>query len=129
MLFRSLAIPTVLAGAAGSAVSIVRDAPDPMSSTSQQSFMPPEMAGFTTVLRTLLPLMVSVAGTASVLLVRSAVENGGSAVAASVRAGVGVVLLVAATGLWVRHRDRLRRKFRSFMAEGRTYTQQQRSTR
>jgi hypothetical protein len=124
-----LAIPTVLAGAAGSAVSIVRDAPDPMSSTSQQSFMPPEMAGLTTVLRTLIPLVVSIVGMLSILVVRSAFEQGDSVVAASVRASIGVLLLVGATGLWVRHRDRMRQKFRSFMAEGRDYSQQQRSTR
>ncbi len=124
-----LAIPTVLAGAAGAAVGIARDAPDPMSSTSQQSFMPPEMAGFSTVLRTLVPLFVSIAGMSSILLVRAAFEDDGSVVATSVRAGIGVMLLVAATALFVRHRDRMRRKFRSFMAEGRAYSQQQRSTR
>ena len=124
-----LAIPTVLAGAAGSAVSIVRDAPDPMSSNSQQSFMPPEMAGFSTVLRTLVPLLVSIAGMLSILPVRSAFERGDQVVAAAVRAGIAVVLLVAATALWVRHRDRMHRKFRSFMDEGRSYSQQQRSTR
>ncbi|MGD9997233.1 MAG: hypothetical protein AB7L17_18150 [Ilumatobacteraceae bacterium] len=124
-----LMLPTVLAGAAGAAVSIVRDAPDPMSSTNQQSFMPPEMAGFTTVLRTLVPLIVVVAGAASVLLVREAVEQGDAAVPAAIRAAVGVLLLAAATALWVRHRDRMRRRFRAFMDEGRTYTQQQRSIR
>jgi hypothetical protein len=36
-----LALPTILAGAAGAAVSIVRDAPDPLASTNQQTFMPP----------------------------------------------------------------------------------------
>jgi hypothetical protein len=100
-----------------------------MSSTSQQTFMPPEMAGFSTVLRTLVPLAVSIAGALSIVLVREAVEGGNAAVSAAVRATIGVALLVAATALWVRHRDRMRRRFRAFMAEGRTYTQQQRSAR
>jgi hypothetical protein len=124
-----LAIPTVLAGAAGAAVSIVRDAPDPLASSSQQSFMPPEMAGFTTVLRTAVPLVVSIAGTLSVLLVREAVEQGDAAVPAAIRAGLGVTLLVIGTAVWVQRRDRWRRRFRSFMDQGRTYTSEQRSTR
>ncbi|MBI5089039.1 MAG: hypothetical protein HZB15_09335 [Actinobacteria bacterium] len=124
-----LMLPTILAGAAGAAVSIVRDAPDPMSSTNQQSFMPPEMAGFTTVLRTLVPLIVVVAGGASVLVVRESVERGDAALPSAIRSAVGVTLLVAATAVWVRHRDRMRQRFRAFMDEGRTYTQQQRSMR
>jgi hypothetical protein len=91
--------------------------------------MPPEMAGFSTVLRTLVPLFVSIAGMLSILLVRTAFEAGDSVIAASVRAGIGVMLLVAATALFVRHRDRMHRKFRSFMDEGRAHSQQQRSTR
>ncbi|MCU1359379.1 MAG: hypothetical protein JWN99_668 [Ilumatobacteraceae bacterium] len=124
-----LAIPTVFAGAAGAAVSIVRDAPDPMSSSSQQSFMPPEMAGFTTVLRTLVPLLVSAAGMLSVLIVRGSVSRGDAAVPSAVRAAIGVSLLVAGTAVWVRHRDQMHKKFRSFMDEGKAYGTQQRSTR
>jgi hypothetical protein len=124
-----LALPTILAGAAGAAVSIVRDAPDPLASTNQQTFMPPEMAGFTTVLRTLVPLIVVVAGSTSILFVRQAVEHGNGAVPAALRAAVGVVMLVAGTAVWVRHRDRMHAKWREFMNEGRTYTQQQRSAR
>lgn len=124
-----LAVPTVLAGACGAAVSIVRDAPDLLASTEQQSFMPPEMAGLGTALRTLIPLLISTAGMVSVLIVRSAVEAGDAAVPAAVRVSVANVLLIAATAVWVRYRDRMRLKIRGFLEEGRTVTQQQRSTR
>ena len=124
-----LALPTVLAGAAGATINIVRDAPDPLAGSQTQNYMPPEMAGFTTVLKTLIPLVVSVVGAVTVLLVRSAVEKDGSdaAIGAAVRAAVMALLVVGGVAAWVRYRDRLRRSFREFMNEGRTYTQQQRS--
>ena len=39
------------------------------------------------------------------------------------------ILLTVVTAVWVKYRDRARRKIRAFMAEGRDYTQQQRSAR
>jgi len=125
-----LALPTVLTGAAGAAVNIVRDAPDPAAGSQQQTYIPPEMAGFTTVLKTLIPLIISVVGAASVIIVRNTVERDGSssAVGAAVRGSVAALLVAAGVALWVRYRDRMRLKFRSFLDEGRTYTQQQRSS-
>jgi hypothetical protein len=125
-----LALPTLLAGAAGGAVSIVRDAPDPVSAKSTEAFMPPEMAGFTTVLSTFVPLVVPLLAGLSVLAVRQALPKGlTSTLAADARVAVGLLLLVALVAAWVRYRDRLRAKFRAFMDEGRTYTSQQRSSR
>ena len=125
-----LALPTLLAGAAGGAVSIVRDAPDPLSGKSTEAFMPPEMAGFTTVISTFVPLVVPVLAGLSVLAVRAAIPNGlGAVLAATARVGLGLLLLVALVTTWVRFRDRLRAKFRAFMDDGRAHTQQQRSTR
>ncbi|MFM2070039.1 MAG: hypothetical protein RLZZ623_302 [Actinomycetota bacterium] len=125
-----LALPTVLGGAAGAAISIVRDAPDPMSDTTQQTFMPPEMAGMSTVLRTIIPLAVSCIGAVSVLFVRQALESGiTTPIAAAIRAGMFVVLMIAGVATWVRFRDRIRRSIKSFMSDGRAQTQQQRSSR
>jgi hypothetical protein len=125
-----VALPTVLAGAAGGAVSIVRDAPDPLSGGKQEAFIPPEMAGFTTVIGTFLPLIVPVLGALSILAVRAAIDQGSTAaISAAIRVAVGLTLLVGLTAAWVRHRDRIRRKIREFMAEGRAQTTQQRSTR
>lgn len=116
-----LALPTVLAGAAGAVVSIVRDAPDPFGGSSQ-AFMPPEMAGFNTALRTLLPIIVSGLGSVTVLFVRSAHRQDNSTVGAAVRGAVGALLLVAAIIFWVRRRDAWRAAFRTFMDEGRNYS-------
>lgn len=125
-----LALPTVFAGAAGGTVSIVRDAPDPLSTTAQDAFMPPEMAGLTNVLKTVLPLLVPLAGALSVLAVRAAMPDGASAaIGSAARVAIGLVLLVAAVAAWVRRRDRIRAKIRQFMDEGRAQTTQQRSMR
>lgn len=124
-----LCLPTVLGGAAGSVVSIVRDAPDPAASTGQQAFLPPEMAGVTTMLRVLIPFVVSILGVVNVLLVRSAIKYGDNAVGAALRGALGTVLFIAAAAYWVRKRDDLSRAIKKFMNEGRDYTTQQRSAR
>ena len=122
-----LMYPVVLGAALGGVVSIVRDAPDPAASGA--AFVPPEVAGFATTLRLLWPIVVSTLSTALALLPRSAVELGDSPVAAAVRASVGIILLVLLTAQWVRLRDRVRRSVRAFMADGRSYTADQKRLR
>jgi hypothetical protein len=122
-----LALPTVLAGAAGGVVSIVRDAPDPTRNTAQ-AFVPPEMAGISSAMRVGLPILVSALAAATVLLVRRSEQLGTSATGAALRGAVGALLLAFLIGYWVRRRDQWRRKFRQFMSEGQSYTKQQRST-
>jgi hypothetical protein len=123
-----LAVPFALAGAAGGAVSIVRDVPDPFASIETQAIMPPEMGGVTTALRVLIPLIVSAGGTVGVLIVREGIQNGAGPVLAAVRVAVADLLLVAVVGGWVRFRDEIHAKFRSFLAEGRAQTSAARST-
>ena len=122
-----LALPTILAGAAGGVVSIVRDAPDPTKSTAQ-AFVPPEMAGISTAMRVGLPILVSVLASATVLLIRRAEQLGTSPTGAALRGAIGALLLTSLVSYWVRKRDQWRRKFRQFMSEGQSYTKQQRST-
>jgi hypothetical protein len=122
-----LALPTILAGAAGGVVSIVRDAPDPTKTTSQ-AFVPPEMAGISSAMRVGLPILVSALAAATVLLVRRAEQLGTSPTGAAVRGAIGALLLTFVTSYWVRRRDQWRRKFRQFMSDGQSYTKQQRST-
>ena len=114
------ALPNLIAGATGGVVSIVRDAPDPLSADKQQSFVPPEMAGFGATIRLLWPIVVSAFGCSMVFILRVAVENDGPLVGAAIRGAVGSLLLAVVVGYWVKMRDRIRRKFKAFMAEGRT---------
>ena len=69
---------------------------------------------------------MSAATTCTVLLVRAAHRNGDSLVGAALRGALGCVLFVALVAWWVRARDRLRKKIRAFMSEGRAYTAAQR---
>jgi hypothetical protein len=117
-----MALPTVLGAAAGGVISIVRDAPDPSSAVTTQTFIPPEMAGFTTTLRLIWPILISTLTTCTVLLPRDALRKGQSVTAASVRGALGVLLVVALVAYWVRVRDRLRHKIRTFLDEGRAYS-------
>ena len=56
----ALCVPITLAGACGAVVSVVRDAPDPLSPpVASSAAVPPEFAGFTTTLRLLWPLAIS----------------------------------------------------------------------
>ena len=123
-----LALPTVLAGAAGGVVSIVRDAPDPTRGNQQQAFIPPEMAGVSSALRVGLPILVSALAASTVLLVRQAERLGTSLTGAALRGAIGASLLTGLVTYWVRRRDQWRRKFRQFMSDGQSYTKQQRST-
>jgi hypothetical protein len=122
-----LAVPMVLAGASGGVVSIVRDAPDPTSTTTQ-AFVPPEMAGISSAMRIGLPILVSAFAAATVLLVRRAEHLGTSVTGAALRGAIGALLLALIVSYWVRRRDAWRRKFRQFMSDGQNYTKQQRST-
>ena len=123
-----LALPTVLAGAAGGVVSIVRDAPDPTKGATAQAFVPPEMAGISSAMRVGLPILVSALAASTVLLVRHAERLGTSTVGAALRGAIGAALLTCLIGYWVRRRDQWKRKFRQFMSDGQSYTKQQRST-
>jgi hypothetical protein len=121
-----LALPTVLAGAGGGVVSIVRDAPDPTSNTTQ-AFVPPEMAGISSAMRIGLPILISAMAAATVLIVRHAEQLGTSTTGAAIRGAVGAILLALLVSYWVRRRDAWKRKFRQFMSDGQSYTNQQRS--
>ena len=121
-------LASVLTGAAGAVVSVVRDAPDPLAGTQREVFMPPEMAGLTTSLKAIIPIAISAIGATSALFVRFAVDDGGSPVAVTVRVLVAALLVAAAVATWVRRRDQVRRWYRGFMAEGRAVTAARRTT-
>jgi len=118
----AVAIPMVWAGAMGPVVVTVLDAPTAPAPTTllgtprnaETSLVPPEFAGFSTALRTLLPVLVSAIGTVPVFVARFADD------AASVgRSLIALVLFITIVVLWVRRRDPWGIKLRNFFEEGR----------
>ena len=110
-------------------MSIVKDAPDLSSARVEQTMLPPEMSGMTTIIRTLLPLIVSVIGSVGIVIVRAAHTAGTSTVGAAIRVTIGLLLLTALTALWVQRRDQWRESFKNMMAEGREVTAQKSAQR
>jgi hypothetical protein len=117
----AVAVPMVWAGALGPVVVTVLDAPSAPSPTTllgtprdaETSLVPPEFAGFSTALKTLLPVAISAVGTAPVFVARfvgDASSVGRSLVALGLFTGLVVV--------WVRRRDPWSAKVRTFMEEG-----------
>jgi hypothetical protein len=121
----AVAIPMVWAAAMGPVVVTMLDAPTAPSPTTllgtprdaETVLVPPEFAGFSTALRTLLPVAISAVGTAPVFVARFTED------AASVgRSLVGLALFTALVVLWVRRRDPWGAKVRAFFEEGRAAT-------
>ncbi len=118
----AVAVPMVWAAAMGPVVVTMLDAPRTPSPTtllgtprdSESSLVPPEFAGFSSALRTLLPVVISAVGTVPVYVARFAGD------AASVaRSLVALALFTAVVVVWVRRRDPWGTKVRAFMEEGR----------
>ena len=79
--------------------------------------VPPEFAGFSTALRTLLPVAISAVATIPVFVARfdgTAADVG--------RSLLGLALFTAITVLWVRRRDPWGAKVRAFFEGGRAAT-------
>jgi hypothetical protein len=94
------AVPAVLAGIAGAAVSTVMGAP---TGGDDGLVMPPEVAGMKIAIRTAWPLVVAVLGTVPVLAAASASDR--TPVSAAVSAVFLPLLLVFLTAGWLRFRD------------------------
>ena len=118
----AVAIPMAWAGAMGGVVVTVLDAPTPPRTTTllgapadtETSFVPPEFAGFSTVFKAMLPVVISAVGTVPVFVARFSGD------AASVgRSIVGLALFIGFVVLWVRRRDPWGIKIRTFFEEGR----------
>ncbi len=117
----AVAVPMVWAGALGPVVVTVLDAPTAPSPTTllgtprdaETSFVPPEFAGFSTAIKTLIPVAISAVGTAPVFVARFVGDS------ASVgRSLVALGLFTALVVVWVQRRDRWGGKVRTFMEEG-----------
>lgn len=110
----ALAVPVTWAGATGSIVSVVRDAPSPIEPSAASAAVPPEFAGFTSSVKFLVPIVVSSIAGLTVLAMRESPSPG-----TALRMGVLDALVIAATGLWVLRREEWARAWRSFLDAGR----------
>jgi len=107
-----LGIPAALAGVAGAVVNAVKGAPDPAGTTNQGLYMPPEVSGMTTVVRTAWPPVISVIGSTPVVALVHAHDNGNSVPGVLVRTALGVGIVAGLVAGWVRQRDAISAWFR-----------------
>lgn len=123
----ALMVPVAWGGALGPIIATVNDAPATAAAAeltltgaprnTETSMMPPEFAGFNTVLTTLLPVVISCVGVLPVVVMRL-----DPTAATGLRTSLAVALAVALTVMWVRNRDTWTSKIRNFFAEGRAAT-------
>ncbi len=123
----ALAVPTAVAGAVGPLVATVTDAARPAAIRSttltaaprgdSELLMPPEFAGFSTAMRTLLPVALSAVCAVPVLVMRAE-----PSAATAGRVAVGCALFAAGAVVWVRRRDAWGLAMRRFFAGGRAAT-------
>ncbi len=114
----ALAIPITWLGAGGAAVSVLRDAPDPLAPpVASSAAVPPEFAGFTSTFRLVWPIAISALATVPVLAMRELPTTGTAA-----RSVAGLAVVLIALVWWVRRRDEWRTKLRDFMDAGRRAT-------
>ncbi|MFM8388705.1 MAG: hypothetical protein ACKOA5_05610, partial [Actinomycetota bacterium] len=111
-------------GMAGAVINAVKGAPDPLGDNAKSLFMPPEVAGMTTMTRAVFPVVIATLGSLPVIAVREAVESGDHPVATAVRMCVGVALILFLVTGWVRQRDAIRRWWKKSVEE----SQQSRKT-
>jgi hypothetical protein len=96
-------VPAALAGAAGAAISTVKGAPDPFSTTT--AMLPPEAAGMRMLTQATWPPAVATIGFLPVVLAADASRRGLDPVGTAAAATVPVVVLLVLVAGWVRVRD------------------------
>ncbi len=114
-----LALPTVWGGAAGAVINAVKGAPDPIGQSAERLYMPPEVSGMTTMIRSVWPPVVSILASLPILLVRSAEENDYVVLAAAVRGAIGCLLMIVLVVGWVHQRDAIHRWWNQVLEGGR----------
>ena len=115
-----LAVPIMLATACGAVINTVKGMPDPLGQSAERLYMPPEVSGMTTVIRSAWPPVVSILGCTPVLIVRSAQENGFNTIGAAIRGAIACILLTILVTGWVHQRDMIHKWWADVMEGGRT---------
>ena len=111
------ALPAVWAAGAGAVISVAGEEAEPSMSNTNQ-ILPPEVAGMRLMFRTVWPVVVCTVGTLPVLAARGADSSDRSPVSGAVQGAMGVLLLVALTGLWLRYRQEIKAWWRQTLSEG-----------
>lgn len=106
-------IPAVLAGVAGASINVVKGAPDPVGVANQGLALPAEMSGMGTVIRSAFPPTISIIGCLPVIALQHSVENGSLIFTNTLRASLGVLLVLGLVAGWVRQRDAILSWFRN----------------
>ena len=124
----AIALPATLAGAIGPVAGAVLDAPTPIAVAdtnimgtprdTEQSFVPPEFAGFSNAFSTFLPIVLTSLGLVPIVAMRFDPSAG-----TALRATIGVALVFGLLVRWVQRRDRWGVAIRSFFEAGRTERQ------
>ena len=124
----AIAVPATLAGAIGPVVAAVLDAPTPIAVAdtnimgtprdTEQSFVPPEFAGFSNAFSTFMPVILTSLGLLPIVAMRA-----DPSASTAVRAAIGVVLVLGLLVRWVQRRDRWGTAIRSFFEAGRAERQ------
>lgn len=99
-------LPAALAGVAGAAVTVVSEA---ILDTSQEAFMPPEVAGPRLLFRTVWPPAIGVIGVLPLLAARAAEQAHRDPTGAVTATAIPVVVLAMAVFGWVRFRADIHR--------------------
>ena len=114
-----LAIPVTFGGACGAVINTVKGMPDPLGQSAERLYMPPEVSGMTTMIRSVWPPVVSILACVPVLLVRNAEETGFNPIGAAVRGAVGCTLLIILVVGWVHQRDVIHKWWNDVLEGGR----------
>ena len=111
-------LSAVMAAFAGAAVNIVSGAPDPTATTVSRNTMPPEVAGTVSIVKSLWPVALSIAGGLPFMFA-SLERTTGAAEAAALRTTIAVLLGAALVAAWILKRDDIRRSLDRAISESR----------
>lgn len=103
-----VSVPLLMGGLSGAIVNVVSGAPDPVSTSTENNFMPPEVAGTMNIVRSAWPVVISVLGGLPLLAARDAMERGVGAEAAATRLTIAIALGTLLVLAWVHRRDAIR---------------------
>jgi thiosulfate/3-mercaptopyruvate sulfurtransferase len=101
-------LPTVVAGVAGAAVSVVSGAPDPVTSVARDATLPPEIAGTANIVKAIWPIAITMTGQIPIVVAETARQSGSGPEAAALRGSIFTMLVVGLVGGWIHRRDAIR---------------------